>query len=292
MRKQPDATRHPRLLMLLAGLLVWGLADCAEAQDFQRWFQVELTIFSNESRVERERETWRAEIPDLALPPETIRLGRLTDLLFVEFSAGDAEPGAFANAGEPPDPDSARLRDTGPFPARGASGLRFPDLRRDAFLRLPASFSDFRQTNEAIERAEQYRMLYHAVWRQPVGDTGSATPIFVAGGDHRGSLAELRGVVALEFNAGRDRVIFSADLRLLEFGAEAGGERSLPRLPEAFAQTANDAAAPAISRIYPLRQRRELRSGEFHYLDHPALGIVVQITPYDRPPPALPRSRP
>jgi hypothetical protein len=29
---------------------------------------------------------------------------------------------------------------------------------------------------------------------------------------------------------------------------------------------------------------RELRSNEFHYLDHPAVGVLVQIQPYTVPP--------
>ncbi|MCY3688396.1 MAG: CsiV family protein [Gammaproteobacteria bacterium] len=283
--------RHIRFLTLLTGLFVWGHAGIAEAQGFQRWFQVELTIFSNESFADRERETWRSDTLDLDFPPEMVRLGRLTDLLFLELFAGDGEPEALEAEAEPPEPELARLRDTGPFPAREASGFRFPDLQRDPFLELPASYSDFRQTNQSIERAGQYRVLYDAVWRQPVGDAGSETPIFVAGGDRYGSLAELQGSVALNFNAGRDRVIFSADLWLAEFGGATGdGQWSLPPLPEALVETLGvetpgSASAPAISRIYTMRQQRELRSGEFHYLDHPALGIVVQITPYDLPPP-------
>ena len=271
------------LPILLTTILLSTQANFAEAQDFQRWFQIELTIFSNESGADRERETWRPEYPDLAFPPEMIRLGKLTDLLFLELFTADE--GADAFEGEPPDPELARLRDTGPFPAREASGFRFPDLQRDPYLELPASFSDFRQTNQAIERAGQYRVLYDAIWRQPIGDPGSATPIFVAGGDRYGPLAELQGSVALEFNASRDRVIFSADLWLAEFGGVSNGKWSLPPLPEEFMETADSSAPPAINQIYPMRQQRELRSGEFHYLDHPALGIVVQITPYDLPPP-------
>lgn len=273
------------------GILVLAHAGAAEAQGFQRWFQVELTIFSNESATDRERETWRPDSLDLAFPPDMVRLGRLTDLLFLAWFAGDGEPEALEAEAEPPAPERARLHDTGPFPARGASGFRFPDLQRDPFQELPASYSDFRQTNQSLERAGQYRVLYNAVWRQPVGDAGSATPIFIAGGDRYGPLAELQGSVALQFNAGRDRVIFSADLWLAEFGGAAGGEQwSLPPPPEALVETlgiepSGNSAAPAISRIYTMRQQRELRSGEFHYLDHPALGIVVQITPYDLPPP-------
>ncbi len=276
--------RHARILTLLAGMLVWRHADFVEAQGFQRWFQIELTIFSNESGADRERETWPSENLDLAFPAEMIRLGKLTDLLFLDWFAAAGEAEAIGPEAETPDPELARLRDTGPFPAREASGFRFPDLQRDSFLELPDSFSDFRQTNQAIGRAGQYRVLYDAVWRQPVGDPGSATPIFVAGGNRYGWLAELQGSVALEFNASRDRVIFGADLWLAEFSGAPGSQLSLPPPPEEFRDAAGGSAPPVIGRIYSMRQQRELRSGEFHYLDHPAMGILVQIVPYDVPP--------
>jgi len=35
-----------------------------------------------------------------------------------------------------------------------------------------------------------------------------------------------------------------------------------------------------VNRIMQLRQTRDMRSDEFHYIDHPAMGILVQITPY------------
>ena len=179
------------------------------------------------------------------------------------------------------------MRDTGPFPAGESSGFRFPDLQRDPFLALPASVSEFRQSNQVIEGAPQYRVLFHGLWRQPMGDTGAATPIHVAGGDRYGPLSELQGSVAVHFNANRDRVVFRTNLWLLEFGGapDSSTQWSAPPLPEEFQQVAATAIEPGISRIYPMQQQRELRSGEFHYLDHPAMGVVVLLTPYDPPPP-------
>ena len=238
-----------------------------------------MTIFSNESGADREREFWGTDDPQLSYPPNMIRLGRLTDLLFLDWPASEPDSELLA-------PELERLRDTGPFPAREASGFRFPDLQRDPFLELPATYSNFRQTNQTIERAGQYRILYDAVWRQPVGDEGTETPVLVASGGRYGALTELQGSAALYFNANRDRVIFSADLWLAEFGgATDGSEWSLPPIPEEFREDTENSVSSTISRVYPMRQQRELRSNEFHYLDHPALGIVVQISPYDRPPP-------
>ena len=42
-----------------------------------------------------------------------------------------------------------------------------------------------------------------------------------------------------------------------------------------------------VNRIVQLREVRELREQELHYLDHPALGVLVQITPYTPPQPIV-----
>ena len=51
------------------------------------------------------------------------------------------------------------------------------------------------------------------------------------------------------------------------------------------------AAAPRIARgpgnrpmlSFPFEQQRRMRSGELHYLDHPLLGLLVLVTPYEAP---------
>ena len=280
------------LTTALATTLICTLANPTQAQGFERWFQIELTIFSNESSPDRERENWQPGAQELAWPENMVRLIHPVELLVLESFTTETENGA-NDAGSNTDsdtaanPDLSRLRNTGPFPLREAGGFRLPDLQREAFIALPASLSDFRQTNQALERSPQYRILYHGLWRQPVGDVGTARPILVAGGGDFPPHRELQGSVALEFNANRDRVVLFAELWFTEFGGDGGdGDLAwkLPGLPEEL--TGNDtlADAPAIRRIYTLRQQRELRSGEFHYLDHPAFGIVAQIRPWDVPP--------
>ena len=283
------------LTIALATTLIFTQANPTQAQGFERWFQIELTIFSNESSPDRERENWQAGTQELAWPENMVRLIHPVEFLMLESFTTETENGA-NDAGSNTDSDSAanpdlsRLRNTGPFPLLEASGFRFPDLQREPFIALPASLSDFRQTNQALERSPQYRILYHGLWRQPVGDVGTARPILVAGGGDFPPHRELQGSVALEFNANRDRVVLFAELWFTEFGGDGGdggdGDIAwkLPGLPEEL--TGNDtlADAPAIRRIYTLRQQRELRSGEFHYLDHPAFGVVAQIRPWDVPP--------
>ena len=276
----------------LATILICTLANPTQAQGFERWFQVELTIFSNESSPDRERENWQPGTQELAWPENMVRLIHPVELLMLESFTTETDneansAGSNTDSDTAANPDLSRLRDTGPFPLRESGGFRFPDLQREAFIALPASLSDFRQTNQALERSPQYRILYHGLWRQPVGDVGTARPMLIAGGSEFPPHRELQGSVALEFNANRDRVVLFAELWFTEFGGDGGdGDIAwkLPGLPEEL--TGNDtlADAPAIRRIYTLRQQRELRSGEFHYLDHPAFGVVAQIRPWDVPP--------
>jgi hypothetical protein len=43
----------------------------------------------------------------------------------------------------------------------------------------------------------------------------------------------------------------------------------------------------AVTRIMQFNQSREMRPDQFHYLDHPALGMLVQVTTYQRPAPVV-----
>jgi hypothetical protein len=63
--------------------------------------------------------------------------------------------------------------------------------------------------------------------------------------------------------------------------AADNGEESLPIVA--------DVLAPAVARgpddepmlSFPFSQSRRMRSGELHYLDHPLIGILVLVTPYE-----------
>ena len=70
---------------------------------------------------------------------------------------------------------------------------------------------------------------------------------------------ELDGSITIRFNPSGDRVVLDSDLW--------------------FRQPGNN------GRLMSLKQSRDMRSNEFHYLDHPAVGIVVMVFSYDRPPP-------
>lgn len=279
----------------------------------ERWFQVEVSIFTNESESDRNEEFWLPGREPLAFPSSMRRLQSLMDILIIDallpvedlslaadtLNSQDSSLSTLQLQREQEAAERAeRIASVGPTPASTASGFRFFNLERDSFIQLPSSQSDFQQTNRVLRQSPEHRLMFHGVWRQPMLDPGEATPIFVSGGERFGDYQELMGSLEVRFNQNRDRIVVNADLWLSEFSTLPAGENGwhLPLPPQEFRMTRTSAAQDTFqyypTRVFHMEQSREMRSTEFHYLDHPAMGIVVLIEPYERPaapPPGFPQ---
>lgn len=285
------------MLLMICGLC---LTTTSLAQDGSRWFQIEVSIFTNESLVDRDEERWQADRITLTYPEKLRQLDQLSELLLLEqlkLPPLEAITDAPINPVEEITQEQINreiILATGPVALRGAAAskpFRFYDLKRDSFLLLPASASNFQQTNQALERSADHRLLFHGLWRQPVVGQADAIPLYIHGGLQYGEQHELQGSITLRFNDNADRVVIDANLWLTEFSTLPDSENDwqLPALPaDAGIQ---DEAAPAntdgleytASRVFQFRQSRNMRSTEFHYLDHPAMGLVIMVEPYEIP---------
>ena len=313
---KPGFLARCRLLSLVLSL---GIQAQAGAQTGERWFQIEVSIFSNEAQAGREAEHWPAEMLELQYPGGLRRLDQLIDILLTDdLNPGQPapdEPAVPNRARDVPaapefglepesEPDSQRLQReareaaigaTGPHPA-AAEEFRFFDLARDDFLQLPLADSDFRQTNRTLEQSAGHRLLFHGLWRQAVTAAAEAVPIYVQGGLQYGDQHELQGSLTIRFNQNQDRVVVDTDLWLTEFSIvpDPDNEWRLPPIPESVQTGRSSLQPPSASglvyhaiKVYHMQQSRDMRSTEFHYLDHPALGLVILVEPYQVP--ALPR---
>lgn len=313
--------------LLTASLLAATASTHVSAQSAERWYQIELSIFTHEDGG-WEEERWLPGRLDLGFPEQ--RLRRLTTMLdaldledwtvldqdFLEEAPGqerDQEIDRGLNEGlnggldesldlEPdrePSRELQRAPDFGPQAERSGD-FKLPDMERDAFVMLPASEHNFQQTNTRLEGSSMHRLLYHAAWRQPVRQQGQAIPLAIAAGRNfptaDGLRHELEGSIRIYFNPPESRVVLDNNLWLSEFGMAASGMGgtslwNLPALPEVMANAPDRAAQMdlageleyAVRRIIPMRQSRDMRSNEYHYLDHPALGIIVEVFPYEPP---------
>lgn len=145
--------------------------------------------------------------------------------------------------------------------------------------------------------------MTHLAWRQPVMRANGATPIAITGGRQFGDHHELEGTLTIRFNQSRDRVLLDTNLWLARFstqppgqgqGPEPASALTLPTAPgvdvdtDAGAGGNDDSQQPRfyLTEVFPMQDSRAMRSNEFHYLDHPAIGVLVQVFPYE--PPAAP----
>jgi hypothetical protein len=271
----------------------------AQAQSEQRpeqpWYQIEVTLFAYDNALQVQ-EHWPMQALEQALPSNTRPLDLMLDVLSL--------PAWQDSAPLPTQPLSTQLLATQLAAtqrqdlavAPHTSDFRLPDPDRDAFLALPASAHGFSDTNRALTSSPDYRVLYHNAWRQPLTGANQSIPVWVSGGGLFGNRHELEGTLTLRFNPGQDRVVLDATLWLTQFSALApvsGQHIRLPDLPPSvasrLAQKVDNITASDIQTWYPVQvipviNAREMRSNEFHYVDHPAVGIVMHVRPYTVPP--------
>jgi hypothetical protein len=285
---------------LLSALAMWPLAvpAWAQIQADERWYQIEVTVFARDNAMQSQ-EIWPMEVLQQPVARSTRPLNTMMSVYDLpDWSVLDASLTRALVA-----EDIAQARDLSTASQSGdervsgapvlrSSTFRLPDPQRDALLALPSSAQQFRDTNRALSQDGRYRVMFHQAWRQPMQGSNQAIPVWLEGGNRFGERHELEGSLNFRFNPGQDRVVLDVRLWLTQFTSmspDAGGPISLPDLPATVMNQRTAEALPDeqpwyIAQAIPVLNSRELRSNEFHYLDHPAVGVLVQIQPYTVPP--------
>lgn len=193
-----------------------------------------------------------------------------------------------------------------PPPEATATTATLPEF----FAFLPPEKRGLQKTREALDRSHQLRVLFHETWRQPLTAIEQSPALILHGGNRYGAHYELQGYIHL----GISRFLhLHTNLWFTHFAPNHGQTpEHWPSLPEEPAELssseqekteaetteadarsseewpadptmgvdANLAEAPyVINQIVTLQQKRRLRSGELHYLDHPRLGVLIKMTP-------------
>ena len=161
--------------------------------------------------------------------------------------------------------------------------FRLLDKARDPFIALGPDEFEFARFNRNIDASPEHRMLYHAVWRQPVLNKIQATAIFVSGGDRYGQHTELEGSLLISYNINRVDV----DARLWRNSFNISSDQNWNVPPQPFPAEMPDSDSEffelVIDQVYPMFETRQMISNELHYLDHPAIGVLIEVRPYELP---------
>lgn len=294
------ALRTSRSSFVLATLL--GLVACtaiasAVADESADWYQVEMIVFERTSGADS-IEQW----------PRNIQLRYPLNWVTLQTPNVDQE-------------ETGEASTTRPSWDNGLAALEKPapvDPARDPFLPLPEAMRSMDRFANAMDRSGQYRVLFHEAWRQPVTELEDSPALLIQGGDSFDNHTELEGSITLSVSR---YLHLHTRLWFTEFepnyGQPPGAWPELPRRPDApQPDTAGrDGAAPLWAdewqsptgnawdmslnttsslpdfleedylprRIVTLNQQRRMRSEELHYLDHPIIGLLIRVTPYERP---------
>jgi len=292
-----QACQNTRALTALCLLLASTfIAPSVLAQTSERWYQVEVSIFAFANSNASE-ELFAQDSLELGFPTRLNKLRLVSDALQLSDwsvlapTISELPRNAAEQLQEQAEPIEI-AKPVGPRAFVSGNSFTMPDVAREPFLYLPASAHDFLGTNRTLERTPNYRLLYHGAWRQPMLHDNRDIAVGVLAGRQFGERRELEGSLRLYFNRAEDRVVFEPNIWLTSFsvGNDANVVARLPNIPSRLApanqsMTTNDTTQYVVNQIVPMHQTREMRSNEFHYIDHPALGILIQIAPYTPPTP-------
>lgn len=288
--------RRQSLLALLLSFAAHGTVHAqAQAVSDDNWFQIEVTVFLYEN-ANFEMENWSPNRLSVAFPERLQRLRQISDSLqLADWSI--LEPAPLS----PIDTNSLEAIETPAAPVVGPQpyapeqiSFRLPDIERTAFLQLPPEAQDFLGTNRAITQSAAHRIVFHGTWRQLMTRRGAARAVAVMGGRYFNERREVEGSLNFYLTNSGDRVILESNLWLNRFGTEpeADSPWNLPVLPAILVEPAEEEDPQQtqyfVNRIIQFQENRDLRVQEFHYLDHPAMGLLVQVSPYTLPPLPLP----
>jgi hypothetical protein len=244
------------------------------------WFQVEVLIFEHTGRRPENPENW----------PTYPRLERRSSAITVA-DPDKAQDGESNTTGEPVgrqnESPNTESRTPEPF-----TPLSQPEWTLGA-------------EKMALEDSENYRVLYHQSWMQPVPGRNDVVPIRIDAGDLYGSQHELQGYLELYV----ERYLhLNTDLQLIRYSQtdnpfrlidDAQGSAdvtstsfmglSLDREANALGSnvfdteiiTSNNNQYYVATQSIEMKQRRRMRSTELHYIDNPELGLMIYIVPLE-----------
>jgi hypothetical protein len=251
-----------------------------------RWFQVELLVFSDSTGANAEQ--WEAT-PDLDYPGASHFL----------VDPARAKNDARQHSG------GSRVDES------GQQSLTASRAGKGSFTTLPRTQLAFRGKAPYMQKTGRYRILFHEAWVQPIGSRSRALPIVLDRSGDEMQWPELQGPIKLYLSR---YLHLETNLWMNTDGEYLHGTWSMPPPPlgplsgivEKPIHNKPDPVAAVnvydlhtqqeplrleeesdeeLGPVYPFRhavlhkQKRRMRSGEVHYIDHPMLGVIVKVTP-------------
>ena len=240
----------------LISILFFALINSSFADDM-RYYDVEIVIIENMSEEQKYSENWPIQV-NLSRDEKTVKLG---DPVLTEWL-----------------PEGVDIE--------------------ESYKILDSSHYNLTDEVEKISESETQRVIFHTAWRQPGLDKKLALPIYFK------QEVSLPPVLEDENNTSKTQdipaniktlpsilegILRVTLARYLHLEAELTLQEKLPEVKitdNPFSVLDNENERDKIKKqgvIHLKQDRRRIRSNELHYIDHPVLGILINITPYEKP---------
>lgn len=299
---------------LLVALSALTIQVQAQQSVDNKWYQVEVAIFTQpeNAQLAASQETFRKDIT-LSYGDHTQKLQSVEEAHLNTYNPNLGSP-----SDSPAPLGTGENTNTDTTAAHNNEEPLSPEIIREilqtqAFVKLPVALRNLNETVGALERRNRQRILFHEAWRQPLVDPEQAAAIIIAGGNHFENEQELAGTIKF----GVSRYIHAhTNIWFSEFANNVGQEQQewpmVPTPPSAnnsqIADTLINLDAGLnkskqdlwhqydvidttyqniiekpfiITNLATLIQTRRMRSGEVHYIDHPKIGILITVIPYE-----------
>ena len=194
------------------------------------------------------------------------------------------------------------------------------DLTKEPFYLLPANERNLNTQAQKLQRNPNFEVLFHNAWRQVITNKKASKAIIINGGPTFGEHQLLEGSIRLsvatylelqtnlwlayyDLNVGQEITQqwpeipkrpnhTNNNLNNLSLDSELELDQALATENAAWANGNFDPnnSTPEVADTYItrqiilLQQERDMRTNEVHYIDHPVLGLIIQVTPYPSTP--------
>ncbi len=178
---------------------------------------------------------------------------------------------------------------------------------------LPNTTHQLGGHNYVLRKSEDYKVLFHKAWIQQMWGKNQSPSIIIRGGENYTNHRELEGTIKIHI--GRylhvTTDLWLSDYPPIPFNNAALNDESsinegglnLPNVNDLSTSIDQSSVWPTLPplpnsdnnerttifdkddqpRVITLRETRSMRSKETHYIDHPAMGLLVRMLPVDAP---------
>ncbi|MFC1602150.1 CsiV family protein [Pseudomonadota bacterium] len=242
------------------------------------WYEVEIIVFTRDLHPDSLNEVWPVDpgSPDFGnaqpLQPEL---------------AAEIQPAETMNGLSIEESDAT----TPSIPEGGASGLPVPVGQRlpVPYTLIPKDEYRLKTEFKRLRLNNSLQPVVHLAWRQPVTDPKHAKLLYLQTTETSRNAKTISGFesFATTEEADLEGTIRVSVNRYLHVELDLLNRIKQTRRYSPYEQSFEDGLTqqPLVDNRYRMQARRRMRSGELHYIDHPLMGALVKITPYELPKP-------